>query len=75
MEERHLALKDEKAFSTKRHLVPYGMEQVELLHDGCKLDAAGTLYVSLTEYKTMDPATPSPLSVGTPGDKRSLMMR
>ena len=28
--------------------------------------------MSLTEYKAVDPAKPSPLSVGTPGDKRSL---
>ena len=36
-----------------------------------ELDAAGSLYVALTEYKKQDPATPSPLSVGTPGEKRS----
>ena len=36
-----------------------------------ELDAAGLLYVALTEYKKQDPATLSPLSVGTPGDKRS----
>ena len=36
-----------------------------------ELDAAGPLYVALTEYKKLDPATPSSLSVGTPGDKRS----
>ena len=36
-----------------------------------KIDAAGALYVALTEYKKLDPATPSPLSVGTAGDKRS----
>ena len=39
--------------------------------EGKELDAAGSLYVSLTEYKKSEPATPSPLSVGTPGDKRS----
>ena len=39
--------------------------------EGKELDAAGLLYVALTEYKTQDPATPSALSVGTPGDKRS----
>ena len=27
--------------------------------------------MALTEYKKQNPATPSPLSVGTPGDKRS----
>ena len=36
-----------------------------------ELDAAGPLYVALTEYKNLDLATPSPLSVGTPGGKRS----
>ena len=36
-----------------------------------ELNEAGLLYVALTKYKKQDPATPSPLSVGTPGDKRS----
>ena len=40
-------------------------------HEGRELDAAGPLYVALTEYKKSDPTTPSPLSVGTPGVKRS----
>ena len=40
-----------------------------------ELNAAGPLYVALTEYKKQDPATPSPLSVGTPGDKRSVPWR
>ena len=39
--------------------------------EGKELDAAGPLCVALTEYKKTDPTTPSPLSVGTPGDKRS----
>ena len=34
-------------------------------------EGAGPLYVALTEYKKPDPTTLSPLSVGTPGDKRS----
>ena len=38
--------------------------------EGKELDAAGPLYVALTEYKKPDPTTPSPLSVGIPGDKR-----
>ena len=38
---------------------------------GKELDAAGPLYVALTEYKKPGPTTPSPLSVGTPDDKRS----
>ena len=72
VEEGHLALKDEMRFSTRRHLASYGLEEVELHHDGCRLDAAVALYVSLTEYKAVDPATPSPLSVDTPGNRRSL---
>ena len=36
------------------------------------LDVADPLYVSLTEYKKMNPTTPSTLSVRTPGDKRTL---
>ena len=36
-----------------------------------ELDAAGPLYVALNEYKKLEPATTSPLSVGTPRDKRS----
>ena len=39
--------------------------------EGKELNAAGPLYVALTDYKKLDPATPSPLSAGTPGDKRS----
>ena len=33
--------------------------------------AAGGLYVSLTDYKAIDPETPSALSFDTPGDKVS----
>ena len=29
------------------------------------------MYVALKEYKKQDPATPSPLTVGTPGDRRT----
>ena len=36
-----------------------------------QLDAAGSLYVALSEFKKLDPATPSPLSVGTSGDRRN----
>ena len=75
VEEGHLALKDEMMetiFSTRRHLAPYGREEVELRRAGQKLDAAGAFYVPLTEYEAMDPATPSPQSVDTPVDKKSL---
>ena len=72
MEEGQLALKDEMKFSTRKYLAPYALQEVELQKEGRKLDAAGVLYVHLTEYKVADPTTPSPLSVGTPRDKRSL---
>ena len=71
VEEGHIALKDEMKFATRRYRAPYGMEQVEMRQEGKELDAAGPLYVALTEYKKPDPTIPSPLSVGTPGDKRS----
>ena len=71
VEEGHIALKDEMKFATRKYRAPYGLEQVEMRQEGKELDAAGPLYVALTEYKKPDPTTPSPLSVGTPGDKRS----
>ena len=71
VEEGHIALKDEMKFATRKYRAPYGLEQVEMKQEEKELDAAGLLYGALTEYKKQDPATPSPLSVGTPGDKRS----
>ena len=71
VEEGHIALKNEMKFATRRYRAPYGLEQVEMRQEGKELDAAGPLYVALTEYKKPGPTTPSPLSVGTPGDKRS----
>ena len=50
MEEGHLAIQDEIKCSTRKHLAPYGLGEVELRHEGWKLDAAGTLYVSLIKY-------------------------
>ena len=67
----HIALKDEMKFATRKYRAPYGLEQLEMKPEEKKPDAAGPLYVALTEYKKLDPATTSPLSVGTPGDKRS----
>ena len=67
----HIALKDDMKFATREYRAPYGLQQVEMREEGRELDAAGQLYVALTEYKKLDPATPSPLSVDTPGDKRS----
>ena len=72
VEEGHMALKDDMKFATRKYRAPYGLEELELLQEGKRLDTAGPLYVSLTEYKTADPTTPSPLSVGTPGDRRNL---
>ena len=70
-EEGHIAQKDEMKFATRRYRAPHGLEQVEMRQEGKELDAAGPLYVALTEYKKPGPRTPSPLSVGTPEDKRS----
>ena len=72
MQEGHIALKDDMTCSTRKHLAPYGLEEVELRQEGQQLDAAGTLYVPLAEHKVTDTTTPSPLSVGTPGDRRCL---
>ena len=71
MMEGHFALVDDMKFATGKYRAPYGLEQVEIRQEGKELDAAGQLYVALTEYKRLDPATPSALSVDTPGDKRS----
>ena len=71
VEKEHIALKDEMRFATRKCRMPYGLEQLEMKQEEKKLDAAGPLYVAITEYKKLDPATPSPLSVGTPGDTRS----
>ena len=58
-------------FSTRKYLAPYGLQEVDLRQEGRNLDAAGVLYVPLTEYKATDPTIRSPLSVGTPEDKRN----
>ena len=71
VEEGHIALKDEMKFATRKYRAPYGLEQVEMKQEEKELDAAGSLYVALSEYKKLDPVTPSPLSVGTPGDRGS----
>ena len=72
VEEGHIALKDEMKFATKKYRASYGLEQVEMKQEEKELDAAGLLYVALTEYKRQDPATPSPLSVGTPGIREAV---
>ena len=70
-EEGHIALKDEMKFATTKYRTPYGLEQLEMKQEEKELNATGPLYVALTKYKKQDPATPSPLSVGTPEYKRS----
>ena len=74
VEEGHIALKDEMKFDTRKYRAHFVLEQVEMRQEGKELDAPGSLYVALTEYKKSDPATPSPLSVGTPGDRRSCLV-
>ena len=71
VEEGHIALKDEMKFATRIYRAPYGLEQLEMKREEQELNAAGPLYVALTEYKKQDPDTTSPLSAGTPEDKRS----
>ena len=71
VEEKPIALKDEMRFATRKYRALYGLEQLEMKQEEKELVAAGPFYVALTEYKKLDPTIPSPLSVGTPGDKRS----
>ena len=71
VEEGRIALKDEMKFATRKYRAPYGLEQVEMKQEEKELDAAGLLYLALTEYKKQDPATSSSLLVGAPGVKRS----
>ena len=61
MQEGHIALKEDMACTTRQHLAPYGLKEVELRQEGQKLDAVGTLYVPLADHKATDPITPSPL--------------
>ena len=57
----------------KEYLAPYGLQEVELQYEGHKLEAAGSFYyVPLTEYKRLNPITPSPLSIDTLGQNINL---
>ena len=51
VKEGHIALKDEMKFATRKYRAPYGLERVEMKQQEKELDAAGTLYVLLTEHK------------------------
>ena len=66
VEKGQLAPKAESRCRTRRHLAPYGLEEIELQHEKPRLDAAGALYVPITEYRQSDPVTRSPLSIVTP---------
>ena len=74
VEEGHLALEDERKCSTRTYLAPYGLEEIEfrVATWWSKAECGGTRNLHLMEYKTTDPATPSPLSIATTWDKRSL---
>ena len=61
-----MALKDDMKFATRKYRAPYGLGELEFRQNGKMPDAAGPLYVFLTEYETADPTT------GTPGDRRNL---
>ena len=70
--EGHIALRDDEILlATRKYRATHGLEQVKKRQEGKELDAAGPLYVALTEHKGTNPATPSPLSVDTPGEKKS----
>ena len=72
VEEGHVALEaDEVLFATRRYRAPYGLELMERNRGGEKLDAAGPLYVALTEHEGTSSTTPSPRPVDAPGDKKS----
>ena len=71
VKEGHIAQKGEMKFATRKYGAPYGLEQVKMRQERKELDAAGSLYVALTVYKNQDPATPSPLAVGTPRYRRT----
>ena len=60
VEEGHIALQDEMKFATRKYRAPYGLEQVEMRQEGRELDAAGSLYVALTEYRSKTPRHPHP---------------
>ena len=72
VEEDHMVLKDDMMFGTRKYRAPHGLEELEFRQEGKRLNAAGPLDVSLTEYEAADATTPSPLSVGTPGERRNL---
>ena len=59
VEDGHRALKDDMEYTTRKYRTPYGQEELELTQGWKRLDAAGPLYVSLTEYMTADPTTTS----------------
>ena len=43
VDEAHLGFMAESRCSTRKHLAPYRLEEVELHNEGCRLDEAGAL--------------------------------
>ena len=74
VKEGHLVLKVESKCSTRKHLAPLRLEEVELQHEGQRLDAAGALYLALKKYKRPNPVTLSPPSIDTPGEETHLLV-
>ena len=57
VEEGPIALKDEMKLATRKYRAPFGLEQLEIKQEEKELEAAGPLYVALTEYKKQNPTT------------------
>ena len=55
VEEGHIALRDEMKFATRKYRAPNGLEPVELKQEEKELDAAGSLYVALSEFVNGNP--------------------
>ena len=74
IEEEHLGRKAELRCSTRNYLAPKGLEELELQHEGHRLDLAGTLYVPLTENMRQNLAILLPVDK-TPGNKEIFQWR
>ena len=60
VEEGHIALKDEMKFATRMYRAPFGLEQLEMKQGEKELNAAGPLYVALTDYRSRIQQHPHP---------------
>ena len=74
VEEGHMGLKDDMKLATRKYRAPDGLEELELNQEGKRLDAGDPcMYPSPSiRRRIRQHPHPSPLSVGTPRDKRSL---